>query len=127
MPKAPKATKTTAAPEVPQSKVAGSQAAPASIAVKTATVARGATVFAVGAELPDIDIKKIDTVTLVLAQDNTTLWRLRTLQDARGGFVIPQLYLVKAGAEEQFACSAGMRIKGVQLDDDHSAEVSQQP
>jgi hypothetical protein len=117
-PAAPKATKpaaTTAAPKAPQAKVAGSGVAPQAIAVKTATVARGASVFAVGAELPDIDIKKIDTVTLVLAQDNGALWRLRTLQDSRGGFVIPQLYLVKAGVEEQFACSAGMRIKGAQL------------
>lgn len=114
-PKAPKATKTTAAPKAPQAKVAGSGVAPEAIAVKTATVARGATVFAVGAELPDIDIKKIDTVTLVLGQDNGAVWRLRTLQDARGGFVIPQLYLVKGATEEQFACTAVMRIKGAQL------------
>ena len=117
-PAAAKTTKpaaTTAAPKAPQAKVAGSGVAPEAIAVKTATVARGASVFAIGAELPKIDIKKIDTVTLVLAQDNGALWRLRTLQDARGGFVIPQLYLVKGVTEEQFACTAGMRIKGPQL------------
>lgn len=114
-PKATKTTKATPAPKAPQAKITGSGVAPQAIAVKTATVARGSSVFAIGAELPDIDIKKIDTVTLVLAQDNSTLWRLKTLQDARGGFVIPQLYLVKPSGEEQFACSAGMRIKGAQL------------
>lgn len=114
-PKAPKPTKTTAAPKAPQAKLSGSGVAPQAIAVKTATVARGASVFAVGAEIPDIDIKKIDTVTLVLGQDNGAVWRLKTLQDPRGGFVIPQLYLVKGATEEQFACTAGMRIKGAQL------------
>lgn len=118
-PPAPKATKpaaTTAPPKAPQAKVAGSGIAPQAIAVKTATVARGASVFAVGAELPDIDIKKIDTVNLMLGQDNgDVLWRLTTFQDSRGAFVIPQLFLVKDGKDEQFACRAGMRIKGAQL------------
>jgi hypothetical protein len=117
-PAEPKATKTTtaAAAKAPQDKLTGSGDAPDAITIKTATVARGATVFAVGAELPDIDIKKIDTVSLMLGQDNgDVLWRLTTSQDARGAFVIPELYLVKDGKDEQFACSAGMRIKGAQL------------
>jgi hypothetical protein len=73
-------------------------------------------VVALGAELPDIDIKKIDTVNLMLGQDNgDVLWRLTTFQDSRGGFVYPELYLVKDGADEQFACNAVMRIKAAQL------------
>ena len=72
--------------------------------------------FAVGAELPDIDIKEIDTVDLMLGQDGgDVLWRVTTSQDSRGGFIIPQLYLVKDGPDEQFACTAGMRIRGAQL------------
>ncbi|MEV7397096.1 hypothetical protein [Aeromicrobium sp. NPDC092404] len=116
-PAAPKATKsTTAAPTAPQDKLKGSGDAPEAISVKTATVARGSSVFALGAELPDIDIKKIDTVNLVMGQDDgDVLWRLTTFQDARGGFVYPELYLVKDGDDEQFACNAVMRIKGVQL------------
>lgn len=116
-PAEPKATATTAATvKAPQDKLTGSGSAPEAITVKTATVARGSTVFALGAELPDIDIKKIDTVSLMLGQDNgDVLWRLTTFQDSRGGFVIPQLYLVKDGEDEQFACTAGMRIKGAQL------------
>ncbi len=116
-PAAPKATKTTAAPKkAPQDKLKGSGDAPKAITIKTATVARGATVFAVGAELPDIDLKKIDTVNLMLGQDNgEELWRVTTFQDSRGGFVFPQFYRVKDGKDEQFACTAGMRIKGVQL------------
>lgn len=116
-PEEPKATTTTAAPaKAPQDKLTGSGDAPEAISVKTATVARGATVFAVGAELPDIDIKKIDTVSLMLGQDDgEVLWRVTTSQDARGGFIIPQFYRVKDGPDEQFACTAGMRIRGAQL------------
>lgn len=116
-PAAPKATKTTAAPaKAPQDALTGSGDAPAAITVKTATIARGATLIAIGAELPDIDLKEIDTVNLILGQDDgDVLWRLTTFQDARGAFVIPQLFLVKDGKDEQFACSAGMRIKGPQL------------
>lgn len=116
-PAAPKAsTSPTAAPTAPQDKLKGSGDAPAEITVKTATVARGSSVLALGAELPDIDIKKIDTVNFMMGQDNgDVLWRLTTFQDSRGGFVYPELYLVKDGEDEQFACSAVMRIKGVQL------------
>ena len=116
-PAAPKATKaTTAAAKAPQDKLSGSGDAPEAITIKTATVGRGATVFAVGAELPDIDIKEIDTVDLMLGQDGgDVLWRVTTSQDSRGGFIIPQLYLVKDGPDEQFACTAGMRIRGAQL------------
>lgn len=116
-PAAPEPTKTAAAQaKAPQDKLTGSGNAPDAIAVKTATVARGATVFALGAEIPDVDVKKIDTVELLLGQDGgDVLWRVTTFQDSRGGFVIPQLYLVKAGRDEQFACSAGMRIRGAQL------------
>lgn len=116
-PAEPKATKaTTAAIKAPQDKLTGSGDAPDAIAVRTATVARGATVFELGAELPDIDIKKVDSVNLMLGQDGgKILWRVTTFQDARGGFIIPQLYLVKDGDDEQFACSAGMRIRGSQL------------
>lgn len=116
-PAAPKATKTTAVPaKAPQDKLTGSGSAPEAIAVKTATVARGTSLIAIGAELPDIDIKKIDTVNLMLGQDNgDVLWRLTTFQDSRGAFVIPQLFLVKDGKDDQFACRAGMRIKGAQL------------
>jgi hypothetical protein len=118
-PAAPQPTKTTAAPaptKAPQDQLTGSGDAPDAIAVKTATVARGANLFALGAELPDIDIKKIDTVNLVLGQDNgDVLWRLTTFQDSRGAFVLPEFFLVKDGKDEQLACSAGMRITGVQL------------
>ena len=117
-PAAPKATKTTtaSATKAPRDKLTGSGDAPDAIAVKTATVARGSNLVAIGAELPDIDLKKIDTVNLMLGQDNgDVLWRLTTFQDARGAFVIPQLFLVKDGKDEQFACRAGMRIKGPQL------------
>jgi len=116
-PAAPKATKTTAAAvKAPQDKLTGSGDAPKAIAVKTATVARGGSLISVGAELPDIDLKKIDTVNLMLGQDNgDVLWRLTTFQDTRGAFVFPQLFLVKDGKDEQFACSAGIRIRGAQL------------
>lgn len=117
-PAAPKATKTTATPaaKAPRDKLTGSGDAPAAIAVKTATVARGNSLIAIGAELPDIDIKKIDTINLMLGQDNgDVLWRVTTFQDPRGAFVIPQLFLIKDGKDEQFACRAGMRIKGAQL------------
>jgi len=116
-PTAPKATKTTVVPsKAPQDKLKGSGGAPEAITIKTATVARGATVIAIGAELPDIDIKKIDTVNLMLGQDDgKELWRVTSFQDSRGGFVIPQFYRVKSGKDEQFACSAGLRIKGPQL------------
>ena len=117
-PAAPKATKTTAAPvKAPQDKLTGSGDAPDAISVKTATVARGATVFALGAELPDIDIKKFDTVNLVLGQDDgDVLWRLTSFRDSRGAFITPQLYRQKAGPDEQFACNGAlMRIKATQL------------
>lgn len=116
-PTEPKASQSTAAAvKAPKDKLTGSGDAPKAITVKTATVARGSTVIAIGAELPDVDIKQIDTVNLMLGQDNgDVLWRLTTFQDARGGFVIPELYLVKDGPDEQFACTSGMRIKGAQL------------
>ncbi|KQV73745.1 hypothetical protein ASC61_01235 [Aeromicrobium sp. Root344] len=117
-PTEPKATKTTpaAGTKAPQDKLKGSGDAPDEIAVKTATVARGATVFAIGAEIPDIDLKKIDSVSLVLGQDNgKVLWRVTTFQDARGAFVFPQLYLAKDGKDEQYACASVMRIRGPQL------------
>ena len=123
----PKAAKTTAAPKAPQAKVAGSGVAPEAITVKTATVARGASVFAVGAELPDIDIKKIDTVTLVLAQDN-------------GAVVAPQDTPGRPGrlrdpaALPRQGCDRGaVRLhcrhahQGSPADDDDPAEVPRQP
>ena len=114
----PKATKTTTAAgsKAPQDKLTGSGDAPDEIAVKTATVARGTNVFAVGADIPDIDLKKIDSVSLILGQDDgKVLWRVTTFQDARGAFVFPQLYLVKDGKDEQYACTSVMRIRGPQL------------
>lgn len=117
-PTEPKATASTKAPApAAQDKLKGSGDAPEAITVKTATVARGANVFALGADMPDIDIKEFDTVDLLLGQDEgDVLWRLTTFRDSRGAFITPQLYREQDGPDEQFACAgAAMRIQSTRL------------
>ncbi|MEJ7635188.1 hypothetical protein [Aeromicrobium sp.] len=116
-PAAPKPAQTTATSTTPQADLSGSGDAPAAIAVKEATVARSATAVGLAADLPDIDLKKFDSVTLVLGQDSgEVLWKLRTFRDSRGAFVTPEFFLVKDGLDEQFACAgSSMRIKAPRL------------
>jgi hypothetical protein len=118
-PAAPKATKSTAAAASTPSQgdITGSGDAPDAIAVSKATAARSAAVFGLAADIPKIDLEKFDSVTVVLGQDDgDVLWRLTTFRDARGAFITPELYLVKEGPNERFACaSAAMRIKDTRL------------
>lgn len=110
-------TKSAAAtPTAATDKLTGTADAPKGIRVKAATVARSSTGFGLAADLPDIDLKVVDTVTLVLDEDGDVRWNLRTFRDSRGAFITPELFRVEDGPDEQFACNGGkIRIASTRM------------